>query len=76
MNYIDILLNQKMNINVKQIWVAIGPEGGWTHEENDIAVQAGWDQVNLGESILTTSTASIAAIHAIVSCRRLFSLKI
>jgi 16S rRNA (uracil1498-N3)-methyltransferase len=38
--------------------IAIGPEGGWTPEELQIAA----DQVNLGTNILRTETAAIAAI--------------
>jgi 16S rRNA (uracil1498-N3)-methyltransferase len=48
-----------------QVWVAIGPEGGWTGEERDAAVRAGWAEVSLGANILRTETAVAAALAAI-----------
>lgn len=38
--------------------IAIGPEGGWTVEELNLAA----DQVNLGKNILRTETAALVAI--------------
>jgi 16S rRNA (uracil1498-N3)-methyltransferase len=40
----------------------IGPEGGWTEEERDQAVTAGWTACSLGETILRTETAAIATL--------------
>lgn len=42
--------------------VAIGPEGGWTPAEEELALSAGWRLVSLGEGILRSSTAAVAAI--------------
>jgi len=42
--------------------LAIGPEGGWSPEEEDVALAAGWQPVNLGDAILRTSTAAVAAL--------------
>ncbi|GIW93982.1 MAG: ribosomal RNA small subunit methyltransferase E [Pirellulaceae bacterium] len=41
----------------RQIWAAVGPEGGWTPEEVRLAHQAGWQPVNLGPRTLRIETA-------------------
>ncbi|MFZ0979410.1 MAG: RsmE family RNA methyltransferase [Candidatus Acidiferrales bacterium] len=46
--------------------IAIGPEGGWTAEEIAAALSAGFAEVSLGENILRTETAVVAAM-AVVS---------
>ena len=46
--------------------IAIGPEGGWTGEEIAAASSAGFAEVSLGENILRTETAVVAAM-AVVS---------
>ena len=46
--------------------IAIGPEGGWTGEEIAAASAAGFTEVSLGENILRTETAVVAAM-AVVS---------
>lgn len=47
------------------IYLAIGPEGGFTDAEVAAAVAAGWQQVSLGASILRVETAAIALAAAI-----------
>lgn len=42
--------------------LAIGPEGGWTEEEFLAARSAGFREVSLGETILRTETAVLAAL--------------
>jgi len=42
--------------------LAIGPEGGWSSEEEAAALAAGWQPVSLGSPILRTSTAAVAAL--------------
>jgi 16S rRNA (uracil1498-N3)-methyltransferase len=42
--------------------LAIGPEGGWTDEESCAARAAGFVQASLGENILRTETAVLAAM--------------
>ena len=44
-----------------QVCIAIGPEGGWTPSEEDLAQLNGWIPVDLGDNILRTCTASVAA---------------
>jgi 16S rRNA (uracil1498-N3)-methyltransferase len=40
--------------------IAVGPEGGFTDEEIDLAIQNGWQTVTLGPRILRVETAAIA----------------
>jgi 16S rRNA (uracil1498-N3)-methyltransferase len=44
------------------IWLACGPEGGWTEQEQQIFLAAGWQPVSLGATILRAETAAIAAL--------------
>ncbi len=55
---------------IEQIWMVIGPEGGWTKGENLFARKVGCIQVQFGESILRTSTAAVAATQLMVGWRR------
>jgi 16S rRNA (uracil1498-N3)-methyltransferase len=41
--------------------IAIGPEGGFTNEEVNEAVAAGWRIANLGSRVLRVETAAVAA---------------
>ncbi len=45
---------------------AIGPEGGWSDKELAVFEQAGFVSVSLGERILRSETAAIAAVSALV----------
>lgn len=53
-----------MNTHQKpsQIWIATGPEGGWTDREIDWAIAAGFEPVSLGKRILRAVTAPIVAL--------------
>ena len=42
--------------------MAVGPEGGWTTEEQEVFQQAGWTSASLGSTILRVETAAIAAL--------------
>lgn len=42
--------------------IAIGPEGGWADKELELATQSGFNQVSLGNLILRTETAVVAAL--------------
>lgn len=44
-----------------EVWIAIGPEAGWTPSEQDRAFSEGWSPVQMGSTILRTSTAAVAA---------------
>ncbi len=47
--------------------VLIGPEGGFTREEIDHAVQAGFKPVSLGENRLRTETAALIAQFVLIT---------
>mgnify|MGYP001232723274 CR=1 FL=1 len=57
--------------DISQIWIFIGPEGGWTDSELQIAKDHKFDFVHLGGSILRTSTACVSAVQSIESWRRI-----
>lgn len=44
----------------REIYAAIGPEGGWTPAELSSFAEAGWQSVSVGPNILRTETAAIA----------------
>jgi len=50
---------------VQDVILLIGPEGGFTPEEMELAIKAGFQSVSLGKRILRTETAGIAAISTI-----------
>ena len=45
--------------------ICTGPEGGWTEQERECALAAGWQAVTLGENILRAETATLAAVSQI-----------
>lgn len=49
------------------IWIGIGPEGGWSDQEIEMALALGWEPVSLGPRILRTITAPIASLAIIGS---------
>jgi 16S rRNA (uracil1498-N3)-methyltransferase len=49
----------------KSISIAIGPEGGWTDRELQQSIELGWQPVSLGDRILRTITAPLAAMSMI-----------
>jgi len=58
---------------VNQVWMVIGPEGGWNKDEEELAFAAGFVGVSMGETILRTSTAAVSACQVMTSWRRLKS---
>ncbi len=52
------------------LWVYIGPEGGWTKNEIELSRKIGCVSINLGETILRTSTAAIIATNNMMNWRR------
>jgi 16S rRNA (uracil1498-N3)-methyltransferase len=45
-----------------RIAVLLGPEGGWTDAERQLAMASGWRAASLGPNILRTETAAVAAL--------------
>ena len=58
---------------VNQVWVVVGPEGGWNKDEEALAFDSGLYGVSIGETILRTSTAAVCASQVMTSWRRLKS---
>jgi len=56
---------------VNQVWMVIGPEGGWNKDEEELASDAGLIGVSMGETILRTATAAVSACQIMTSWRRL-----
>ncbi len=56
------LRSVQMGCLAKNISVAVGPEGGWTDGEIASARAAGYYETSLGEGILRTETAVVAAL--------------
>lgn len=44
--------------------LAVGPEGGWTEDEFAAAAEAGFAEASIGELVLRTETAIVAALAA------------
>ena len=68
-NEFQLWMNE-MNQQIDQLWIAIGPEGGWTNQERVLAKKVGCVEVQFGDSILRTATAAVAATELMVSWRR------
>ena len=47
--------------------VLLGPEGGWTEDERQRALRAGWRAASLGPQILRAETAAAAALAVITA---------
>ncbi len=57
----DFLVGQR----AAKATIAIGPEGGWTDTELELAAKGGSRQVSLGRLILRTETAVVAALASL-----------
>jgi len=44
-----------------EVALAVGPEGGWTHDELRLFHEAGWISCSLGPTVLRAETAALAA---------------
>jgi 16S rRNA (uracil1498-N3)-methyltransferase len=47
---------------VKEIIALVGPEGGWTDDETELARESAWEIVTLGGRILRAETAGITVV--------------
>ncbi|MEB3211190.1 MAG: 16S rRNA (uracil(1498)-N(3))-methyltransferase [Leptolyngbyaceae bacterium] len=52
---------------VQNIILAVGPEGGWTPEEIEMAIAHGFQAVSLGQRILRAVTAPMVALSLVAS---------
>ncbi|MEH2368239.1 16S rRNA (uracil(1498)-N(3))-methyltransferase [Nostoc sp.] len=58
-------LNKVLSSISSEIFIAIGPEGGWTIQEIENAESAGFQPVSLGRRILRAVTAPVVALSLI-----------
>ncbi|HEY3974905.1 MAG TPA: RsmE family RNA methyltransferase [Candidatus Sulfotelmatobacter sp.] len=56
------MLRDVLDRSSKQIALAIGPEGGWAHDELQLFHKDGWISASLGPTILRAETAAISAV--------------
>jgi len=54
-----------MDKESRRVRSAVGPEGGWTPEEETLFANEGWKPVTLGPRILRAETAAIAAVSIV-----------
>ncbi|TWU50532.1 Ribosomal RNA small subunit methyltransferase E [Rubripirellula tenax] len=54
-------------VGQSRVTVAIGPEGGWSNEEVELAIGAGFECVDLGPRIYRIETAAVVVAAALVS---------
>ncbi|BAY26177.1 hypothetical protein NIES2100_59910 [Calothrix sp. NIES-2100] len=57
--------DQGQMTNDQGLIIAIGPEGGWTQQEIDSAIAAGFQGVSLGRRILRAVTAPVVALSLV-----------
>jgi 16S rRNA (uracil1498-N3)-methyltransferase len=67
----ELLARRSADEQAEMVTLAIGPEGGWTEEEEQQALAAGWLAVSLAEPILRTATAAVAGVAQLTSWRQL-----
>ncbi|WP_206537151.1 16S rRNA (uracil(1498)-N(3))-methyltransferase [Prochlorococcus sp. MIT 0603] len=65
------LLLEKTSTDVDEIWTAIGPEGGWTDDEIELAEKHHCINITMGNSILRSSTAAVVSTQIMSSWRTL-----
>ena len=58
----QVSLKNAVPPNATSLLIAVGPEGGWKEEELVQFSAAGWISASLGDTILRSETASIAAV--------------
>jgi len=46
---------------VREVWLAVGPEGGFSEDEIEAATSRGWRRASLGPRVLRTETAGAVA---------------
>lgn len=51
--------------NARSVALILGPEGGFSRQEVDLARESGWRTVSLGERILRAETATVTAVSIV-----------
>jgi 16S rRNA (uracil1498-N3)-methyltransferase len=57
-------------VGIGPVTLAIGPEGGWTADEERYLVEQGWQSASLGSTVLRAETAAIAAVAVAMNTSR------
>jgi 16S rRNA (uracil1498-N3)-methyltransferase len=52
---------------VDEVWIAVGPEGGWSEAEVALLVGSGWLPVGLGPTVLRTEHAGPVAVAVVAA---------
>ncbi len=60
-----------MSVDLPDVTLLIGPEGGWTSVEITVATENGYQIVSLGPAILRAVTASVTALSLVAAARDL-----
>jgi 16S rRNA (uracil1498-N3)-methyltransferase len=60
------LLQQETALAIRPVYIAIGPEGGWSDTEAETFQSMGFHFASLGDRILRSETAAMAAMAALV----------
>lgn len=50
----------------ESVALLVGPEGGWTERERELAAAAGWRAVSLGPQVLRAETAALAGVAVVM----------
>src|ERR1700722_3828306 len=58
---------QQPSVEKPAVYFAVGPEGGWTAEEEALFVSESWQPVSLGPRILRAETAGITAMAVVAA---------
>jgi 16S rRNA (uracil1498-N3)-methyltransferase len=58
---------QKPTVEKPAVYFAVGPEGGWTAEEEALFAAEHWQPVSLGPRILRAETAGITAMAVVAA---------
>jgi 16S rRNA (uracil1498-N3)-methyltransferase len=58
---------QQPTLETPAVHLAVGPEGGWTADEEALFTREGWQPVSLGPRILRAETAGITAMAVVAA---------
>ncbi|MGB3790311.1 MAG: 16S rRNA (uracil(1498)-N(3))-methyltransferase [Phormidesmis sp.] len=60
-----------LSVDLLDVTLLIGPEGGWTSAEITVAIENGYQIVSLGSAVLRAVTASVTALSLVAAARDL-----